>query len=260
MAEASPKNSGPEKEYVFGVFPYLAPREIERIYAPIAAEFAAVTGQRFFFSTNSSFNRFHQNMDNEIYDIVFVQPFFYAEIADRYGYRPIAVRAESLPAILVVKPDSPIRNLQQLKGKIIALPPRSAAISYLVKDYLTKHGMRVGQDVTLKHHRSHANCMQQVLVNAADACGTAPPALRFFTEKMKTRLDIIVRTPGIANSLFAAHPRVPKQIIEKLRNDIIGWQNHDKGKRLLKSVKVSGFTTARDSDYDPVRRLAKSIE
>src|SRR5210317_420650 len=90
-------------EYLMGVFPYLAPRELEQMYAPIAAEFSSTTNKNVLFMTSSTYETFMGNLDKQMYDIVFVQPFDYVAIADKYGYRPLATRNKPLPAIIVVK-------------------------------------------------------------------------------------------------------------------------------------------------------------
>jgi phosphonate transport system substrate-binding protein len=246
-------------QYLMGVFPYLAPRELEKMYAPIAADISGTVNRDVLFMTSSTYKMFMANLDKEMYDIVFVQPFDYVTIADKYGYRPLATRNKPLPAILVVKPDSEFKTIEDLRGKTIALPPSVAAISYLIKDYLKKNGLDPASDVTIEHHRSHASCMHNVLLGTADACGTAPPALRFFKNKMNTSLNVIAKTKGIPNSIFAVHPRVPKEVQDKLMQQITSWTGTEDGKKLLKGVKVEAFVSANDKEYDVVRAMAKEF-
>ena len=244
-------------EYLMGVFPYLAPRELEKMYAPIAADFSNTIHKDVLFMTSSTYETFMGNLDKQMYDIVFVQPFDYVSIADKYGYRPLATRNKPLPAIIVVKPDSEFSSISDLRGKTIALPPSVAAISYLIKDYLEKNGLDPQKDVTIEHHRSHASCMRSVLIGNAHACGTAPPALRFFQNKKKTELKTIARTKGIPSSIFAVHPRVTEDLRNKMMQQIASWPDTTEGKKLLKGVKVEAFVTVEDKEYDVVRVMSK---
>jgi len=247
-----------QDEYLMGVFPYLAPRELEKMYAPIAADFANTINRDVLFMTSSTYETFMGNLDKQMYDIVFVQPFDYVAIADKYGYRPLATRNKPLPAIIVVKPDSKISSVGDLRGKTLALPPSVAAMSYLTKDYLEKNGLDPQKDVTIEHHRSHASCMRSVLIGNADACGTAPPALRFFQNKMKTRLKTIAKTEGIPSSIFAVHPRVTEDVRNKMMQQIKSWPDSEEGRKLLGGVKVEAFVAIEDEEYDVVRVMAKS--
>jgi phosphonate transport system substrate-binding protein len=257
-ASASDSRQGTDRaEYLMGVFPYLAPRELEKMYAPIAADLSNAIERDVMFMTSSTYETFMGNLDKQMYDIVFVQPFDYVTIADKYGYRPLATRNKPLPAILVVKPDSRFNSIADLRGKTIALPPSVAAISYLIKDHLKKSGVDPDTDVVIEHHRSHASCMHNVLLGTADACGTAPPALRFFENKMNTPLRTIATTEGIPNSIFAVHPRVPEELQKKLIQQITSWSVSEEGRNLLKGVKVEAFIAAEDREYDTVRSMAR---
>ncbi len=259
VAGAAARRSQAQSALHFGVFPYIAPRVIERIYAPIGAEFSRVLSREILFRTASSYTRFMKNLNLQMYDIVFVQPFDYVEIADRYGYRPLATRDKRLPAILVVKSGTRLDGIQSLRGRTIGLPPKVAAISYMVKSHLKRNGLVPGRDVYIKHFRSHGSCMHNVLVGSVVACGTAPPAVRVFQSRMKVRLQVIARTPSISNSLFAVHPRVPAAQVEALRRAILSWPQSAKGRELLKGAKVGAFVAVDDAQYDEVRRMAREF-
>jgi len=253
------QQAGSKSEYLLGVFPYLAPRELEKMYAPIAADFSLTLKKDVLFMTSSTYKNFMANLDKQMYDIVFVQPFDYVAIADKYGYRPLVTRNKPLPAIIVVKPGSQFKTVDDLRGKIISLPPAVAAMSYLVKDYLEKHGIDPDKDVTIEHHRSHASCMRSVLIGSAQACGTAPPALRFFQDKMKSKLNVIVKTKGIPSTLFATHPRVTDKERNNLLKQIATWPDTEQGKKLLKKTKVQAFIPITDKKYDGVRVMSKKF-
>lgn len=253
------KANNKQQELTFGVFPYLSPRIIEKIYSPISEKFSEVLEQEIQFLTSSSYRKFMGNLDKQMYDIVFVQPFDYVMIADKYGYKPLAVRNEKLPAVLVVKPGSTVKSLSHLKGSVIGLPPKVAAISYLIKRHLRANGLTIGKDIKVKHFRSHFSCMHNVVIGSVAACGTAPPAVRVFQSKMKRKLHIVAKTKGISNSLFAIHPRVSKEKIAKLKASITSWHKFKGCRSLLTGAKVSSFATIEDSQYDEVRMMAKEF-
>jgi len=246
-----------KKEYIMGVFPHLPPRELEKVFSPMAADLSKVIGKPVIFRTSSTYQKFMRQLDNQVFDIAFVQPFDYVHIADKYGYRPLATRQEKLTAILVTKNDSPLNNINDLKNKTISLAPKVAAVSYLIKDYIKSHNLIPGKNIELTHHRSHISCMQQVLIGTADACGTAAPALRFFQHKMKLELKIIGRSKAIPHTLFSAHPRVPVNVRKNMRNRILNWGKTESGKQLLERGRIKPLKAIKDSDYDIVRRMAK---
>ncbi|MDH5777483.1 MAG: phosphate/phosphite/phosphonate ABC transporter substrate-binding protein [Gammaproteobacteria bacterium] len=244
-------------DHNMGVFPHLPPRDLEKVFSPMAADLGKVLGHRLLLRSNTTYSKFMENLDKEVFDIAFVQPFDYVRIADKYGYIPLATRTEMLSAILVTKDDSPMNSIKDLKGKKIALPPKVSAVSKLMESHLRKNGLIPGKDVTLSYHRSHVSCMQQIMIGEADTCTTAAPAMRFFQHKMNVKLKIIASSQKIPHTLFAIHPRIPKAERERVRKRILGWSKTDEGKALLKRGKLKPFRKVSDSDYDIVRKLAK---
>lgn len=248
-------NEPSDGAYVLGVFPHLPPRELEKVYAPIAANLGRHLGREVKFRSSSTYERFMQRLDSQAFDIVFVQPFDYVRLADSYGYLPLATRSESLKTIFVVKPDSSIHRVADLAGRRVALPPEVAAVSRLARLYFRDQGLE--SPVQLSYHRSHVSCMQQVLIGAADACGTAAPARRFFEHKMGVTLREVGATAAIPHTLFAVNPRVPARDRQILLDTIVSWSDTPSGRAMLKRGRLSGFVAVSDEAYDVVRRLSR---
>ena len=257
LAETPAAVGAGKGEYVMGIFPHLPPRDIEEVFGPMAKDLSAHIGRPVMLASSTTFERFSEGLEREQFDIAFVQPFEYIKIADKYGYLPLATRTENLSGLVVTTKDSPIKTLADLKGKRIALPPESAAISQLIRRHLAAKGLVAGKDVTLSHHRSHVSCMQQVMIGDADACGTAAPSVRFFQNKMQVELKVIATTREIPSSLFVAHPRVPNKERELLRDRIVSWSNTPEGRAFLKRGELTPFRRVTDAEYNVVREMAR---
>lgn len=257
LSVAGDKTPAPPDEYVMGVFPHLPPRDLEEVFGPMARDLSSHVGRRMVLASSTTFERFSESLNKGQFDVAFVQPFEYVRIAEKYGYLPLATRTERLHGIVVVAKDSPLKSLADLKGKRLALPPESAAVSQLILRHARQKGILSGRDITVTHHRSHVSCMQQVVIGEADACGTAAPSVRFFQNKMNVELMTIVTTRDIPSSLFVAHPRVPEQVRELLRERIINWSNTEEGKKILARGELTPFMHVTDRDYDAVRELSR---
>jgi phosphonate transport system substrate-binding protein len=243
--------------YRFGVFPFLPPTRLEKVFSPIAAEMEKTLGVPVEFRTSSTFEKFAANVADQQYDFAFVQPFLYIRAADKYHYLPLAALDETLKAIFVVGNNSPLHGLEELKGMRIALPPPSAAVDHLVKNHLK--GMGLYDSIKFSYQRSHFSCLQQVLIGEADACGTAEAALNFFESKMKLKMKIIGETAGIPHSLFIAHSRVPERDREAIRAFLLTLHKSKVDISQQVPSHFRSFKTAKDSDYDPVREIAKKL-
>ncbi len=244
-------------DYIFGVFPYLPPRELEQVFAPIAAEFSRVLGRKVQFTSSSTYEIYSGRIDSEEFDIAFMQPFDYVRAADQHKYLPLAARGEPLKALIVTAPESPVKTLEDLRGKRISLPPMDSAVSHLVRAFLRKNGLIPDKDVILAYHRSHISCMQQVLIDASAACGTAMPAIRYFKTRMKVDMRVILESDVIPHTLFTAHTRVPPQDRIRLLETITSWQNSAEGKAILERGKMIPFTPITNDAYNVVRKFPR---
>ncbi|MBW6476150.1 MAG: phosphate/phosphite/phosphonate ABC transporter substrate-binding protein [Chromatiales bacterium] len=242
-------------EYVLGVFPHLAPRDIEEVYAPIAHDLSQQVGKPVILASSTSFERFSNNLDLQMYDIAMVQPFDYIRIADQFGYIPLATREEKLSAVLVVRDDSTVEGFKDLRGRHLAMPDETAAVTLLALARLRELGLSSGLDVHITYHRSHISCMQQVMIKEADACASAAPAVRFFERRMNVSLKAVDTSQEIPHTLFAIHPRVPAEHRELIRSRILAWPDSDSGKAILSRGQLTPFIAIRDKDYDIVRSM-----
>lgn len=248
-----------KRAYVFGVFPHLSMGQLEKIYAPIAEDFERALGRKVVFRSKSDFRQFATELQQRTYDVAMVQPFDYVAAHDRYGYLPLARRGETLAAQFMVKPDSPLKSIQDLRGKKVGVPPEPAAISHLVKLALTRAGVRPGRDVTIRHFRTHDSCLQQLLIGSIDSCGSAPYPVRFFKSKWKVDLRVLSETFVIPHALFVVHQRVPPNERQILLRTILSWPESERGRALLEQGSLTPFVVATDGEYDIVRDYSRQI-
>jgi len=260
VASCGAQAGAADSPYEFGVFPYLPLAKIQQLYAPIAADFEAKLGRQVWLSSKSDYALYHEALNKETYDIAFVHPLDYVNAHDKHGYLPLARREKNLEALIVVRPDSPLKSIKDLRGKIVANPPVDAIVSHLTSMALQDAGINPGAGVKRDYGKNHFACMQSVLIGAADACGTTEQALLHFEKEkqMNTRFRILHRTKPSPPPLFVVHKRVPKKDRDILLKTILGWPNNEEGKKILNVGYFIPFTAAADAEYESVRRYVRT--
>lgn len=249
-----------DRPYEFGVFPYLPMAKIQELYAPMRADFEVKLAWSVRLSSKSEYAAFVEELRRQTYDIAFVQPFDYVDAHDKHGYLPLARRGEPLEALIVVRQDSPLKSLNDLKGKSIAMPPPDAAVSHMTSMALQRAGIQPGSSVRFDHVRNHFACLQSALIGSADACGTSDQAMLHF-EKQKqitSRLRVLHRTAPLPHALFVAHRRVDTRHREILQATILNWPRTEEGRRIIQTGQFIPFAAANDADYDVVRRYLRN--
>lgn len=244
----------------FGVFPYLPVTKIYEIYGPIAKSFEASLGRPVHFSSKARYEAFAEELHKEFYDIAFIQPFDYVDAHDRHGYLPIARRPGHLQALIVVRDDSPIRTLKDLRGKTLANPPADAAVSYLTSMALWGAGIHPDTGVKRDYGKNHFTCLQSVAIGAADACGVAEQPFYALHKQTSAAvpLRILNKTVGIPQPPFIVHRRVSAKNRDALLRTILDWPRTDEGRKILKRGQFVPFVAASDSEYEVIRSYLHS--
>lgn len=242
--------------YKFGVFPFMPMPALIKYYNSVSADFTRFLKKRVIAQSRPTFKLFSEEIENETYDIIFIQPFDYP-LAHSHNYRPLARRGDDLDAILVTRIDSDIKSIADLAGKTLANPPLESAISNVIKKELMDAGLEGDGSLEMIYTGNHFACMQMVLVGKADACSTTTPVLTHWenTQLKKKKLHVIHQSGSVPHTLYMAHTRVPVEDHEKLKQAIISWNERPEGKMILKIFSVSSFVEAKDSDYDVIRKF-----
>jgi phosphonate transport system substrate-binding protein len=259
-----PDNKNADSSYVLGVYPALPISQMEKIFSPMALEISQAIGRRMHFQSSSTYERYSARVAQGEFDVAFLHPFDYVRYAKKAGYVPIVQKNEDLSAVFVVPQGYPsIYDINDLKGKTIAMPPKGSAVSYLAKSVLVRAGLTPGQDVTLRYFESHSSALQQILIMTADAACSCKAVIRYFESKMKTKLKVIAESKYIPHSLFAVHYRIPKEkmdiITEVLLNTMLLGVPADLRKTFVVGDKKP-FIRIADSDMDEVRSYLRDIE
>ena len=251
-AACASASATPETAYRFGVFPYLSPSRMDSIFSPVSRELAASLQRRVKFRTSSNLQRFKKNLAADQYDFVLIPPVMYPLTVDKLGYIPLLRVREPVHAVIMVLENSPLRTIEDLRGKTIAIPPIKGPVVKLVRRYMRNKGMAPDTDVNFRSNKTVGACLQKVLVSQANACIAPNFAVAPFEKSMGVKLRTLVRTEGVPNRSLAVHPRVPESDRAKIRQTFLSLSPG-----LLQSMNTVGFVDVVDREYDIIRSIAR---
>lgn len=137
------KNATNPSSMVIGIFPGTVGSVNNSIYLsrflPFANNLSVSTGQLVSFVPELNVKKFKEQAKKEKYQLLYVN----AEIAvDAYhtNYTPLVQRKERIVSVLLVKEESPVKEVKDLEGKKIGAVPQ-AMVSTLAKVQLKKDGL-----------------------------------------------------------------------------------------------------------------------
>jgi phosphonate transport system substrate-binding protein len=194
-------------------------------------------------------------------------PVSYIKASEKYDVRPVvrALSKDGKPyyrGIIIVRQDSPIQNLIDLKGKSFAFGQAWSTASHILPEYyLMKANIRL-KDLKhyafLRHHDSVANA---VLKGQFDA-GAVKDIIAYKYEKEGLRF--IFTTDPISTVPIVARADAPQEMVRSIKTALLNVDPKDP----IQQKKMAqwdeefkyGFTEARDSDYESIRRILQAVE
>lgn len=174
---------------------------------------------------------------------------------------------------IIVRKDSGITKLSELKGKRIAFGPMLAPTGYMAEyDLMLRNGIDpetfLGNWAIPNGSYKHEKIIYKVLYGEVDA-GAAPILdLEVMSREGKISMDdfvILGQSPLIPYCTFGAAKKTDPKLVEKVRKALLELKPTDtvevNGERVkvMKAAWIDGFEELQDKDYDPIREMAKRV-
>lgn len=243
-----------ERVYAFGVVPQVDSRELFTVWQPLLNRLSRVTGLRIHLAGSPGIPEFEKALAQGWYDFAYMNPYHLLMAAEAQGYRPmLRDGASDLQGILVVRDDSPIRDVRQLAGKEIVFPaPNALGASLLPRAYLRD---RLDLPYTARYVESHSSVYLNVAMGISPAGGGVMHTLMQQPTAVSSRLRILFRTEKLAPHPIAVHPRVSKAVVDKVYRGFRTLLQDRELAPLLARIPVTRFVDASMADYAPLRDL-----
>lgn len=242
-----------ETIYTFSVVPQFERRVLFGIWQPIVDELEKRTGARFQLTTSLSVSDYERDVHRGVYDFIYVNPYVMPNIEEQPGYVPLIRDRKPLRGILVVRKDSPVRKVEELQGKTLAVPSMSAlGASLLLRAELDRQ-YKVKTQVVLA--KTHSSVFLHVVNGFADAGGSVQKALSEQDTRVRDALRVLYQTSEVPSHPLAAHQRVPAALREQVRKAFLDLSATPQGRELLGKIPMQEAVAASSEDYRPLRAL-----
>ncbi|OJG15215.1 hypothetical protein RU96_GL002474 [Enterococcus canintestini] len=165
---------------------------------------------------------------------------------------------------ILVKADSDLKNLSDLKGKKIAtLSPNSASGYIYPVAELKDAGIDPTKDATLTTVNDIPSEMTAVLNGQMDAAFVFEGARNVFASKFSDQdimkeLRVLSLTKGdIPNDAIAVQPKMDAKLKEEIKDVFLAMPKDEAGQEAMALWGHKGYQEAADSAYDTIREYTK---
>ncbi len=243
-----------ETVYSLAVVPQFTTIDIGLRWTPLLERIKKETGITLQIRSTQDIPAFEAEFMTGIPDFVYLNPYHMVMAKKAQGYQPLIRSNRALSGILVVRKDTNIHQLSDLKGATLAFPAPNAFGASLYMRALLKEEEHL--DFTPNYVSTHQNVYRHVLYGDALAGGGVAATLEREPAGIRDQLRILYRTPNAAPHPLAAHPRVSKQIVERVTQAFQALAADDEGIKMLMRVGLEGVVPADYArDYAPLEKL-----
>ena len=243
-----------KQTYTIGIVPQFEIRHIRKIWNPIIKEIEKNTGYKLKLIGSPTIPDFEREFNAGHFDFAYMNPYHILLARDSQGYIPLVRdNGRKLHGILVVRQDSGINSVKDLDGKKIAFPaPNALGASLLMRANLSNDYKIKFRPVYVK---THSSVYLNVAVKQTAAGGGVQKTLNQQRDNIKGALKILHKTPSVAPHPLAAHPRVPAEVREKIKNTFLLLGENAIGRSLLAKIPMKKVGEATMSDYTPLNKF-----
>jgi phosphonate transport system substrate-binding protein len=198
------------------------------------------------------------------YDFLYTNHFFTPD-RDRLGYKVIARPAgPGIRSQIVVPVDSPIKSLEDLRGKEVAFVSPDGFTGYwLPMDALLRAKVNVKVVFTGNQEASSA----QLKVNKVAAAGVNSSVMARYARRESFEYRALWTSDIYQDLCIMANPKVPAAKVAAVRAALIDMVKDPEGRQilqagadLLKSNSELGFVGAENRDYDNYRKFYRTTQ
>ena len=257
---AAPPAQSPVVEYSFGVVPMSNFRDIYDVFLPILDHInAGLQDARLVLEVPRGLVEHEQQLQARSFAFALSNPYQTVRAVERDGYRIFAKMGDdnAFRGIWMVRKDSGIASLADLKGKRLGFPPKSAlAATMMTQLQLKRNGIDPARDIEATYVGSQHASIMGVFQKNVVAGATWPLAWITFqrTHPGEARqLEARFSTDPLINQGIVARNDVPPDLVRRVGELMVAMNKTDKGRALLAQVPVSAFELAGEARYDVVR-------
>jgi phosphonate transport system substrate-binding protein len=251
------------KVYVVGVHPLHNPQRLMKLYGPIVEYInAAIPGVHLKLEASHNYKEFNKKLYSGRFDFAMPNP-YQTILSLKHGYRVFGQMGDdkNFRGIILVRKDSGIRTVSDLKGKKVAYPALTALAATMMPQYfLFTHGIDVNRDIENLYVGSQESSIMNVVLGHVAAGATWPVPWKTFSAEhpgLANQLEVKWRTDSLINNGWVVRRDIPPELVDKFAAALFGLSNSASGRKLLARLPISRFEPATDSTYAPVRDFLK---
>lgn len=261
----SDKPTTQKEEYVFGVHPLHNPQQLQVVYGPLIDFLNAhVPEVSFRLEASRNYATYEEKLYAGKFQFALPNP-YQTILAEDKDYKIFGKMGddENFRGIILVRKDSGINQVIDLKGKKVSYPaPTALAATMLPQHFIHTHGLDVNKDTESVYVGSQESSIMNVYLKEVAAGATwVLPWQILLKEKPEIAKELEVKweTVPLRNNGLVVRNDVPQAIVDKVAQVLFSLHTHPEGREILARMPLSKFEKADHQTYKVVRDFIQTF-
>lgn len=236
-----------------GIMPFNSALALLRTHQPLREHLQRNLKRPVDLYTSSDYFTYLNEALEQRFDILIAGPHFGVMAVDK-GYVPLFRYRVMLQPLLVVRADSPIASVADLRGKRIGLSSRLSISSIGGARWLQEQGLQMGRDYPIFERATHGAAIAAVAVGDLDAALTTHTPLNQVPPDVRARVRILPTEIQVSHLMTLAHGRLGKGEIERIRAALQAFsEDSAEGRRFFTETGYLGYEPISGPDIQAMR-------
>ena len=255
-----------KKVYIFGIHPLHNPKRLFQVYQPMIEYInERLHGVQLRLEASRNYPSYDKKLFSRHFHFALPNP-YQTVTSTKHGYKIFGKMGDdaNFRGIILVRKDSGIKEVNDLKGKTVSYPaPTALAATMMPQWYLHTHGLNINEDIKNEYVGSQESSIMNVYLGKSAAAATWPPPwIAFIKERPEVAKEVVVQwqTDSLPNNGLVARDDLPQKLVDKVSSIIFSLDKTDEGRAILSAMELSCYEKADDATYDSVREFITKFE
>jgi phosphonate transport system substrate-binding protein len=235
-----------------GIMPFNSTLALIKSHQPLTRYLEAQLGRKVAVYTSTDYYTYVNELLDGQFDLAIAGPHFGSIAQERGAVLLFRYRADLQP-VFVVRTDSPIRTVEDLRGLRIGLSSPLSISSIGGVKWMQEHGLKLGRDFQLVERTTHGAAVAAVAVGEVDAALTTHTPLKQIPDNIRSRIRPLPLDIHIPHLMTLANPKLGTAAIERLRQALRRFPDSPEGREFFQETGYVGYVDITPADLQAIR-------